>query len=110
MTPAEFVAMIAALEAHGLTAVKYGGLNDTFPRLVWREWAISQDYADNRAWTEHTTIMADLYTKVDDDPALAAFKGACRAAELPFECDVDYDEASHVIHYAFRLRLEEDVM
>ena len=105
MTPAEFVTMIAPLEAQGLTVVKYGGLKDTYPRLVWREWYISQWYAGNRAYERRTTIYAELYTKTEDDPLLAQFMVLCDTAELPFECPVDYDETTGVIHYAFSINL-----
>lgn len=109
MTKADFVALIAPLETQGVAVTEWEGLDDNLPRLVWREWYIEQDYADNRAVVEHCEILAEYYTADGDDAGLAAFKAVLRAAELPFTCDIDYDETTKVIRYQFKVRLFEAV-
>ncbi len=107
MTSAEFVAIIAELEDEGIAVTKFRGLNDEYPRMVWQPGRIEQSYASNKACDQRTTIVAEYMTKDDPDPNFEIIKTTFREAELPFVCEIGYDEEKDVISYLFNMSLSE---
>lgn len=108
MTLQAFRILIATLP-ESIDIVRYKGLNDVLPRIVWGEARIEQEYASDRACTERTAVALEYMTRKEDDPNVQVIKDVFRRAKLPFICEAGYDADGDYISYMFNLWFEEEV-
>jgi hypothetical protein len=108
MTVAEFQALIATFPEE-IAVVKFKGSEDQYPRAVWQESQIRQEYGSNLACTEKTMLLMEYMTKDEYDPHVQTIKNTFRSARMPFTCDVGYDPNNDVISYLFALYVEEAI-
>ena len=107
MTLEEFKEMIREFP-ESIDIVRYRGLNDVLPRIVWGEARIEQSYASNLACEEKMVIALEYMTRAEDDANVKGIKDVFRAHQIPFVCEVGYDVEGDYISYMFNIYLEEE--